>query len=241
MSQAVDRMARARDRLERVVGTMQHGPPDKPYTIRRGDLARQHMVDWLDARPPSPDSSRGGSSSPGEVEDNAQEGALARRVVSDLARFDSIAKTIETLADEAESMMLRYVETVDTYELEADPECVSCRRPQKHRRDGYYSPVAAPDPHLVKRVGRSLAESVQRLHLCRFCRAHAILNAVARSDRALARAQREAAERGEVFDPRSCEVTVTVRDYVDLRTIEVLHEQGEPMARRWFSRRQTAA
>lgn len=99
------------------------------------------------------------------------------------------------------------------------PGCRSCARksgkPPK-QIGGHFNPVADPNPHGAKRWGKALAESVEALPLCTFCRGHAVAAAQAAG----------AAE-------------VTSKHYPPVKACDVLHRDGsESAAGRWLAKRE---
>lgn len=226
MSGMSDRLHRSLTDLEQVLAKKQVGRADATTHVRLVDLAAKNIEERLPDRSPSLHSVvSGGTRSERELEDRDDEARITRRLLEDSRRLPKITREIERLSRELYFLVVRNTQTVSRpEELPADteglPGCVSCARPQNPRLagSGHFAPVALPDPHAAKRWGEQIAESLDALALCSFCRRHAAAEAK----------KRGAAE-------------VTPVHFPPLKAVDELNRVSEQAAGRWLAKQEQGA
>jgi len=129
-----------------VFGTITTGTKDRPRKTRRIRITLDRLTEWRSDRMPTTDQ-RGGSSSPTELEDRAEDRALHTAIATDAARIDELLHDTARNIAALRYICARYTIPIDHSRLpSADtgiPGCTSCARIDTKRRLGpHFSPVA---------------------------------------------------------------------------------------------------
>ena len=112
------------------------------------DLAAQRIEEHVPLGVPgtSGDSTRGGSSSPTELEDRIEAARVGRQAALDAEKLGVLVKTIKRASTDLLLLVQRQTSTLHPDKLPAkDPGCVSCARTEVRRGErigGHFGPVA---------------------------------------------------------------------------------------------------
>lgn len=158
--------------LETILGFYESGTASRPEQVRRIELALRHLHEYRSERMPA-NGTRGGSSSPREVDDRAEERALTRQVERDLPileKFLGMGPTIRAI-------VMRYTEPIALSKLPIPnvPGCVSCARTEQKGKvhiGGHFSPVMPASDEEVDGTKVHGNAEANRLGLCRNCSDH---------------------------------------------------------------------
>lgn len=137
--------------LDALTRTITTGTADRPRRTRIIDLALDRMLEWAASTPPANAlGPRGGSSSPREIADRAEDDALGRHAIADHETALRLVRTITTSTTALYQLATRYTAPIDHSKLPTPettiPGCVSCARAKRTGPvtiGGFFAPVAA--------------------------------------------------------------------------------------------------
>lgn len=166
-----DHLDQAHADLQLLTKKITTGTADRPRHPRVIDLALERMTEWASTTPPRNNGTRGGSSSPIEIGERAEDRKVGRNATIDHQTALALIRTIAVATERLHALTLRYTKTIDHTQLpkpeETIPGCVSCARTKKKGPltiGGHFAPIYENRPYH------------RTEHLCRWCGDHQLVN-----------------------------------------------------------------